>query len=146
MGGPPASIFEGCLQRNHHLGRVRPGLGMGTERAKNEKQRINKGSVSISLSFCQLSVCLSICLHRGMSMCLSRQPSLALLASAWLCVAVFGSACLLGCASLCLALLGSEVLWELMGAYESLWKPFSLKSRLSQFWRSKLRSGDRALG
>ena len=22
-GGPPASIFEGCLQRNHHLGSVR---------------------------------------------------------------------------------------------------------------------------
>ena len=43
-------------------------------------------------------------------MCLSRQPSLALLASAWLCVAVFGSACLLGCASLCLALLGSDVI------------------------------------
>ena len=59
-------------------------------------------------------------------MCLSRQPSLALLASAWLCVAVFGSACLLGCASLCLALLGSEVLWQLMGAYEAFF--FEIKA------------------
>ena len=33
-GGPPASIFEGCLQRNHHLGRVRPGLGMERKERK----------------------------------------------------------------------------------------------------------------
>ena len=27
-------FFEGCLQRNHHLGRVRPGLGMERKERK----------------------------------------------------------------------------------------------------------------
>ena len=136
----------------------------GTERAKNEKQRINKGSVPISLPFCQyvyLSVCIGVC------------PCVCLVSLAWLCLPLLGSAWLCSALRACLAVLRSVWLclaqksygssWELMEAFFfeikawpvlevqiEVWrqsfgirwntsfhrsgKPFSLKSRLSQFW------------
>ena len=130
----------------------------------------------ISLPFCQyvyLSVCIRVC--PCVCLVSLAWLCLPLLGSAWLCSALRACLAVLRSVWLCLAQKSYGSLWELMEAFFfeikawpvlevqiEVWrqsfgirwnnsfhtsrKPFSLKSKFSQFWRSKLRPGDRALG
>ena len=63
----PRLIFEGCLQRNHHLGRVRPGLGMEWKERKMKIKEFKSLCVHlfIFLSVCVVALILLFSFVRG---------------------------------------------------------------------------------